>query len=422
MANDVIKGHGVAAGSDDLTKPLSGSRKGKRKAPLFVVPWSRIVFATTGLIVIALSVYLAIAEDPLGGEPHATARIEIQDALVAAEAPRSDLARIAEMPSDRMQSTTVEIEARSGVSVVRPDGSAGSQSVIITVPQGTPSGSTQSQTGSLPPPGELAAAPDPRLVERTRHGLLPRIGEDGARPWEVYARPPLSGAGARGRVAILVTGLGISQSATNDAIARLPADITLAFAPYGGDLERLVARARANGHEVMLQVPMEPFDFPDNDPGPHTLTVKAKAEENREKLHWVMGRFAGYTGIVNFMGARLTADEAALAPIVQEIAARGLAILDDGTSSRSLVRRVAENANVPFARAALVIDAVARAEAIDAMLERLEEQAAREGFAVATASALPLSIDRIARWAAQAGERNILLVPVSAAFRNEVRG
>ena len=30
------------------------------------------------------------------------------------------------------------------------------------------------------------------------------------------------------------------------------------------------ARA-SDGHEVMLQVPMEPFDYPDNDPGPHTL-------------------------------------------------------------------------------------------------------------------------------------------------------
>jgi uncharacterized protein len=419
----MTKGQGVAAGADDLMKPLSGSRKGTRKASRFVVPWSKIVFATTGLILISLSVYLAIAEDPLGGEPHATAPIEVQDALVTSEAAqRSELARIAEMPSDRMQSTMVEIEERSGVSVVRPDGSAGSQSVIITIPQGTPSGSTQAQTGSLPMSMELAAAPDSRLVERTRHGMLPRIGDDGALPWEVYSRPPLPTAAARGRVAILVTGLGISQSATMEAIARLPPEVTLAFAPYGGDLDRMVTRARTGGHEVMLQIPMEPFDFPDNDPGPHTLTVKANAEENREKLHWVMGRFSGYTGIVNFMGARLTADEAALAPIVQEIASRGLAILDDGTSSRSLVRRVAESANAPFARASLVIDAVPRAEAIDAMLERLEQQALSEGFAIATASALPLSVDRIARWAAQAGDRGILLVPVSAAYRNEVRG
>jgi len=413
----------VASGADDLTTPLSGSRRGKRKPSRFVVPWSKIVFAGTGFLLVSLSVYLAIAEDPLGGQPHATALIETRDALVGdAVPPRDDLARIAEIPSDRMQSTTVEIEQQSGVSVVRPDGSAGSQSVIITIPQDAPGAAGQMQAASLPARTGMVPAPDARIAERTRHGTLPRIGDDGERAWDVYSRPPAGAASARARVAILVTGLGISQSATNDAIAKLPPDVTLAFAPYGTDLERLVSRARTNGHEVMLQVPMEPFDYPDNDPGPHTLTVQAKAEENREKLHWVMGRFAGYTGIVNFMGARLTADEAALTPIIEEIASRGLAILDDGTSSRSLVRRAAEGANAPVARASLVIDAVPRAEAIDAMLDRLEEQARSEGFAIATASALPLSVDRIARWAAQASERGIVLVPVSAAFRNEVRG
>ena len=410
----------MAPGSDDLTTPLPGARKGGRKALQFAFPWSRIVFGASGLLLVSLSVYLAIAEDPLGGEPYATARIEERPAGVDASAPGGSSALIAELPSHRMQSTAVEIEQSSGVTILRPDGSGGSQAVIITIPEGTPGVRTELQ--SPPPSLGMVPAPDARVSERTRHGVLPRIGDDGARPWEVYARPPVSTAAANGRVAILITGLGISQSATSEAIARLPPDVTLAFAPYGADLERLVSRARSNGHEVMLQAPMEPFDYPDNDPGPHTLTVNARAEENRDRLHWVMGRFSGYTGIVNFMGARLTADEAALAPIMREIGSRGLVVLDDGTSSRSLLRRVAESANVPAARAALVIDAVPRAEAIDAMLGRLEELARSEGFVIATASALPLSIDRIARWSAQAAERGILLVPVSAAYRNEVRG
>jgi polysaccharide deacetylase 2 family uncharacterized protein YibQ len=412
----------LASGSDDLTTPLPGARKSRQKASRFAIPWSKTVFTIAGFLVVALSVYLAIAEDPLGGEPHATAQIETRDVARDAAAQDGNMARIAEMPSDRRQTTVVEFDSQSGVSVVRPDGSSGSQAVIITIPEGTPSGGGLMQTSSLPSVSGMVPAPDSRIVERTRHGVLPRIGDDGARPWDVYARPPVSAVSARGRIAILITGLGISQSATNEAIAKLPPDVTLAFAPYGTDLERLVTRARTSGHEVMLQVPMEPFDYPDNDPGPHTLTVNAGANANLEKLHWVMGRFSGYTGIVNFMGARLTADESALTPIMQEIAARGLAVLDDGTSSRSLVRRVAEGANVPSARASLVIDAVPRAEAIDAMLARLEELALTEGFAIATASALPLSVDRIARWAAQAAERGVLLVPVSAAYRNGVRG
>ncbi len=73
------------------------------------------------------------------------------------------------------------------------------------------------------------------------------------------------------RIAIVIGGVGISASGTADAFAKLPAPVTFAFAPYGADLDKLAEHARAEGHEVLLQVPMEPFDYPDNDPGPQTL-------------------------------------------------------------------------------------------------------------------------------------------------------
>ena len=73
------------------------------------------------------------------------------------------------------------------------------------------------------------------------------------------------------RIAIVIEGLGIGANSTAEALAKLPAAVTFAFSPYGTDLERWVARARGEGHEVLLQVGMEPFDYPDNDPGPQTL-------------------------------------------------------------------------------------------------------------------------------------------------------
>jgi polysaccharide deacetylase 2 family uncharacterized protein YibQ len=254
----------------------------------------------------------------------------------------------------------------------------------------------------------LAAAPDPRLVEQSRFGLLPKIGSDGARPSAVYARPaPL---GPSPKIAVLITGLGISQSATIEAIAKLPPDITLAFAPYGSDLERSVEQARSGGHEVMLQVPMEPFDYPDNDPGPHTLMRRGPLQDKMERLHWVMGRFSGYVGLVNAMGARLLADREAMAPILSEIAGRGLLFVEDGTFGRSggdLQPGIA-------ARAQGTLDAVPQADAIDRELERLETAARERGSAFATASAGPTTLDRIVRWTHTLEQKGIRLVPVSS--------
>lgn len=38
---------------------------------------------------------------------------------------------------------------------------------------------------------------------------------------------------------------------------------------------KTATRAREAGHEILLQLPMEPFDYPDSDPGPQTLLASA---------------------------------------------------------------------------------------------------------------------------------------------------
>ena len=190
--------------------------------------------------------------------------------------------------------------------------------------------------------------------------------------------------------------------------------MTFAFAPYGGELGSQVARAREGGHEVLLQVPMEPFDYPDNDPGPQTLLTSLDAAQNVDRLHWAMSRFQGYVGIANAMGGRFTASEQAVAPVLRETAKRGLIYLDDGSSARSLASQIAGAHNLAFAKADLVLDAVPAPADVDRALGRLEAMARERGVAVGMASALPVSVERIARWAKTAESRGVLLVPITA--------
>lgn len=391
---------------DDLTKPLPRKRKASRPVR---PPWmerlslARLVMGTLGVLALGLAGYVAIVDDPLGGEPYMVSRIVERPVAPAAPAtPPASAAQPAQPP--RGPATAGQLEDEAGVSVVRGGGEGAPGAIVIRLPD--------------PVTTTLAPAPDRRLVERGRHGLLPRIGPDGARPSEVYARPALatlpSGAKPAGRIALVVTGLGISQIATGDAISRLPGAISFAFAPYGGDLERHVARAREDGHEVLLQVPMEPFDYPDNDPGPHTLTAEGKPADNLEKLHWVMGRFTGYVGIVNFLGARFTSDAGALAPVLRDLSERGLFALDDGSSPRSQLVAGAQAQKMPALRADVVVDAVARPDAIDKELARLETLARERGQAIGVATALPLTVERLGRWTKALEERGFLLVPVTA--------
>jgi hypothetical protein len=265
--------------------------------------------------------------------------------------------------------------------------------------------------------GKPAPGVDPRNLESTRHGAIPKVGPDGTRPAELYAQAVKAPAGKVDgpRVAIVVGGLGISAAATSEAFAKLPAPITFAFAPYASDVDRIASRARNEGHETLLQVPMEPFDYPDNDPGPQTLLTTLSPEQNLDRLHWLMSRFQGYVGIANSMGARFTASEQAVAPVLREAAKRGLLFIDDGTSPRSLAGQIAGANNLPFAKADIVLDSVPTPVEIDRALNRLEMAARERGIAVGVATALPAAIDRIAKWAKAAESRGLVLVPISAA-------
>jgi polysaccharide deacetylase 2 family uncharacterized protein YibQ len=392
----------------ELDRPLGQDRPAPRGKP-----WvRRLVLAgsgVVGLVVVCLVLVVAMRRDPDGGQPMATAAIVVKTpAPQAASAPQPANAPQQVQQGQRPQSSAQQLESEAGVTVVRP-GSEVPGSIIITVPDAP---------GAI----SLASAPDSRLTERSRHGLLPKIGPDGATPAQIYARPagPPPAIKPAGRIALLVGGLGISQSGTAEAIARLPGPVSLGFAPYGAELERAVQRARGDGHEVFLQLPMEPFDYPDNDPGPHTLLAGPKAAENVDKMHWALGRFTGYVGVVNFLGGRLTADEAALTPILREIAGRGLMVVDDGSSARSLFAVSATRARIPALKIDRIVDGVPRADAIDKELAALEALAREQGVAVAAASALPVSIERISRWIATLEAKGILVVPVSAArgFRN----
>lgn len=389
------------AASDELTRPLGANRiEGKASGRRF--PVARILAAALSCVVVgAVGVALWFG-DERGGLPHTRVPIGTRvDAPAPAPASPSGPVQTAP-PTGTARSSASEIESASGVSVVRPAGTAAPSSVIVRAPESD---------------AALAPAPDERVVEKSRYGVLPKIGADGARPAEVYARPvgSLPGGGKiAGRIAIVVGGLGISETATSEALAKLPPAVTLAFAPYGSDVAARAARARQAGHETMLQVPMEPFDYPDSDPGPHTLTTSAKAADNIEHLRWAMGRFTGYVGIMNYMGAKLTADSVALTPVLAEVGSRGLVMLDDGSSSRSVLTSVAGEGT--GTRADLVLDAVARPDAIDKALQNLEATALSRGFALGTASALPVTIDRLQAWARKLEARGLLLVPASSAF------
>jgi hypothetical protein len=411
----------AAVAPDELNAPL-GQNKAKKTWKL-PVALPHLVAGVLGLFAIVVAAWAVFADDPLGGEPVA---------VVATKQPQAGAPAKREGAGDGVNHARYDGPAEQKA----PDGAVAVK--IVTPPPGSKTvtiidgsnGKTQEVTipgnaGEKAPhmpadakgqiKGEIKGAPDPKLSEPSRHGAIPIIGPGGARASVVFAQPRELPADKKGapQIAIIVGGLGISASGTADAFAKLPAPVTFAIAPYGADLGALAARAAAEKHEVLLQAPMEPFDYPNNDPGPQTLLTSLTPDQNIDRLQWMMSRFAGYVGIAGYMGARFTASEQALSPVLRETGKRGLIYVDDGASARSVAAQIAGSQNIPFVKTDIVLDAVLTPQEIDRALARLEMAAREHGSAVGSANALPATIDRIATWAKGVEGRGFVLVPVT---------
>lgn len=391
--------------TDDLSAPLgqTPSRKKRYRLP-FTAP--QAIAALCGTFLLTFIGFALFNTNPMGGEP--MAKVAYDPSALPGEKAKPKAAPMTPQPP---AATKEPVGAQQTVTII--DGSSGTRRDVV-IGGASNEASAKLESEPMPP----MAGINQKLLENSRYGMVP-IAADGLKPFRVYAGgsdTTRALAAKMPSIAIVITGLGVGATKTTDAIIKLPAAVTLAFTPYGSEPSKLVERARAQKHEILLQLPMEPFDYPDNDPGPQTLLTTAAAEQNLDRLLWQMSRFQGYVGVANFMGSRFVTTDSAMQPIVKEAAKRGLAWLDDGTSPRSVAGILAEGQAMPFAKANVSIDTVPTPAEIDRALAKLELLAKENGTAIGTASALPVSIERIGNWSKQLESRGIMLVPLTTAM------
>jgi uncharacterized protein len=394
--------------ADELSAPLGQTETRRNRRLRLPFTALQALAVLLGLFLVAFAGFAIFGDNPLGGEP--VARVAINEGVK----PADEKAKAAAKPDAQSEHGTAAKQdagaERKTVTII--DGSSGTRH---EVPIGA-GDADNAEPGAAVVPAAPMAGVDPKLLEKSRYGMIP-IAADGLKPFTAYAADADRAKAAKMPVvAIVIGGLGVGAAKTTDAIMKLPSAVTLAFTPYGADPSKLAERARAQRHEILLQIPMEPYDYPDNDPGPQTLLATLGPDQNLDRLYWHMSRLQGYVGIANFMGARFVATDNAMQPIVGEAAKRGLAFFDDGAAPRSVASALATGQAVPFAKGDVAIDAVPTAVEIDHALAKLESLAKERGTAIGTASALPVSLERLGAWIKGLEGKGILLVPLTTAM------
>ncbi|HRH21253.1 MAG TPA: divergent polysaccharide deacetylase family protein [Brevundimonas sp.] len=362
-----------------------------RKPPVAVATAALAFVGAAGLLIVVIG-------DPRAGTPTARADVERPAPVQRPQISGAEVFGVDTLGAYQDLTAPGNVDA--------PGGEA-----VITLP-----GSAQVLTGPVvrqAPAAPLAAAPIAGLSQPGPNGPLPVIASDGRTAFSAYARP--FSPDGRPRVALIVGGLGLNTPATRAAIEALPPEVTLSFSAYAEGLQGWIDLARADGHEVLLELPMEPEDYPQNDTGPYTLLAGSDIDELDRRMNWLLGRATGYYGVSNYLGTAFFASDASMTPFMQRLRSRGLAFIDDGQ---------ARSRQGAYARASAnrIIDEAQDAASILAALNGLEATARANGQALGTGYGFAVTVATAVRWTQGLNERGIQLAPASSlAARSGVR-
>lgn len=255
----------------------------------------------------------------------------------------------------------------------------------------------------------LPAPIAPRAAKKQRLALL-SLPDPASAAWTRFAAPVPAGRGPR--IAIVIDDLGNDPGHAREAI-RLPAPVTLAFLPYGPKVAEQAAQARCVGHELLVHMPMEPWEAT-MDPGPGALYAALPEAELRRRLDANLAAFEGYVGINNHMGSRFTGDAEAMSVVFGELRRRGLLYMDSRTSPETVGPRLAREFGLPWTERDVFLDNEPTHEAIAARLAEVEHMARKHGTAVAIGHPHPETLRALATWIPEARARGFVFVPITA--------
>ncbi len=355
-----------------------------------------VAVGAAGLLLLgAAALFLTVLGDPRAGTP--TAQVALKREAPVAPTPPTGLEAFSMGGFSAWQGL-------GGDAALDPDGAAGGES-LITLPDGATVAGGSAIAAPRIAAAPLTPAPIAGLSRPGPQGPLPAIATDGRVPAQAYARP--FQPNGKPRVALIVGGLGLNAVTTRAAIERLPAEVTLSFVPYAQGLQGWIDLARAQGHEVMIEIPMEPTGYPNNDPGPYTLLANATPDDVEAKMNWLLGRATGYFGVTNYLGDRFITSDSAMAAFLGTLREHGVAFLDDGSARRRPGAWARASADT-------IIDETQTPAAIIGRLNALEAAAKSRGAAMGTGFAYPVTVEAAARWTAGLEARGLQLAPASA--------
>jgi len=156
-------------------------------------------------------------------------------------------------------------------------------------------------------------------------------------------------------IAVIIDDIGHDLSMVNKIIG-MNIPVTLSILPYRPYSIDAANKAKINGLEVILHLPMEPYEYPEKDPGEGALFTHMAKGEIIDLLEEHIEAIPGILGANNHMGSRFMESEEKLTIIFSELKKRNLFFVDSYTTNSSMGGRVAKKIGIRYASRNVFID------------------------------------------------------------------
>lgn len=204
---------------------------------------------------------------------------------------------------------------------------------------------------------------------------------------------------------LIISNVGLSENLLKMALEKLSPEVSLAFYPLGDETRKQISQAQKKGFEVFVLCPMEPVNYPQNDPGPNVLLTGIPSEENVKRLESVINTCTNCSGIVGFKGSLFTISEPDLKPILQYLDLKKIHFIDDGSTSRSLSPKLSTNSS----QVTYIINTDNEKNSIHSVLAQIIQDAPSTKKMTAICDASFLSIEILSEWVKTLKDKNIVL-------------
>jgi hypothetical protein len=222
----------------------------------------------------------------------------------------------------------------------------------------------------------------------------------------------------KGRLAIIIDDIGFNNKKEVKEIIDMDVPITLSILPFQPFSLKVAKEAHAGNKEIILHLPMEPYDYPKKNPGNGILTIDMDEKELIEQTEKNLSAIPYIIGVNNHMGSKFTENYERMKIVINILKHRGLFFIDSLTSKKSVGYKIARELGLPVERRDIFLDNNRNIEAIKNELEKLCNISLKKGKAIGIGHPYPNTVKALKEMIPKFREKGIKIVKLSSIVKN----